>query len=161
MAASRASTQAASWLSDLPDASIIAGRTGPVSAVCHDSRRVVAGALFVAVPGFETDGHRYLPDALRRGATALLVQADRRALWEPLVRETDAAVVSVPDTRRALAQAAAGFFDHPAQELGVIGVTGTDGKTTTAHLIAHLLESAERSAGFLSSVAFRAAVTPS
>ena len=154
MAALPARTTATSWLSRLVDPAIVAGRPGSVTAVCFDSRQVVPGALFVAVPGFETDGHSYLRDALQRGATALLVQADHRQQWEPLVGEADAAIVSVPDTRRALAQAAAGFYGEPAGKLGVVGVTGTDGKTTTVHLIAHLLDSSGRSAGFLSSVGF-------
>ena len=147
-------TTATSWLSRLVDPAVVAGRPGSVTAVCFDSRQVVPGALFVAVPGFETDGHSYLRDALQRGATALLVQEDHRQEWEPLVAEADAAIVSVPDTRRALAQAAAGFYGEPAGKLGVVGVTGTDGKTTTVHLIAHLLDSSGRSAGFLSSVGF-------
>ena len=155
--APRAGTATASWLAHLSDAALVAGRPGPVAAVSYDSRRVVPGALFVAVPGFETDGHQYLREALRRGAKALLVQADRRPLWEALVGGHDITIVSVPDTRRALAQAAAGFFGDPARKLGVIGVTGTDGKTTSVHLIAHVLESAGRPAGFVSSAAFRVA----
>ncbi len=147
-------TTATSWLSRLVDPAIVAGRPGSVTAVCFDSRHVVSGALFVAVPGFETDGHSYLRDALQRGATALLVQEDHRQEWQPHVSEADAAIVSVPDTRRALAQAAAGFYGEPADKLSVVGVTGTDGKTTTVHLIAHLLGSSGRSAGFLSSVGF-------
>ncbi|MDP3767385.1 MAG: Mur ligase domain-containing protein, partial [Dehalococcoidia bacterium] len=78
------------------------------------------GALFVAVPGFEADGHDFLRDAIERGATALLVQADHRAQWEPLAREASVAVVSIPGSRRALAQAAAAFYGRPARKLGVI-----------------------------------------
>ncbi len=139
----------------LDGAVVISGRPGPVTSVCADSRRVEHGALFVAVPGFETDGHDHLAQAAQRGATALLVQEDRREQWHAFAQEAELTVVTVPDTRRALAQASAGFYGEPARKLGVVGVTGTDGKTTTVHLIAHLLESAGRSCGYLSSVAFQ------
>ncbi|MEX0785026.1 MAG: Mur ligase domain-containing protein, partial [Dehalococcoidia bacterium] len=122
----------------MTDARVVSGKPAQVTAIRADSRAVESGALFVAVPGFETDGHHYLQDVLQRGATALLVQEDRRALWEPLVGSEDIVIVAVPDARRALAQAAAGFFGTPAASLGVVGVTGTDGQTTVVHRVAHV-----------------------
>ncbi len=134
---------------------LIAGEPASVTGVTSDSREVTNDGLFVAVPGFETDGHTYIGQALQAGAAALLVQEDKRQVWEPIIAEADVTVVSVPDARRALAQAAAGFFGHPGRKLGVIGVTGTDGKTTTVHLTAHVLESAGKATGFMSSVSFQ------
>ncbi|MGB6838301.1 MAG: UDP-N-acetylmuramoyl-L-alanyl-D-glutamate--2,6-diaminopimelate ligase [Dehalococcoidia bacterium] len=147
---------ARTWLQELRQARVVSGEAAAVSAVCYDSRRVVPGALFVAVPGFEADGHDFIPEALERGAVAVLLQEDRRDRWEPYVASSRATLVAVPDTRAALATVAAAFYGHPARRLGVIGVTGTDGKTTTIHLIATMLEAAGRPTGYLSSVEFRA-----
>ena len=85
----------------------MAGQPAPIMAVTSDSREVADGGLFVAVPGFDTDGHEYISLALQAGAAAILVQEDKRLIWEPMVEKAGAVVVSVPDTRAALAQAAA------------------------------------------------------
>ena len=84
-----------------------------IEAVAYDSRRVESGALFVAVPGFETDGHRFLPQALERGAMAVLVQEDRRSLWEAMLFGRAVAVIVADDTRRALADVSAAFSTIP------------------------------------------------
>ena len=122
-----------------------------IIALCVDSRDVTAGALFVAVPGYVTDGHQYIAQALRSGAAALLLQRDR----------VDAAhlpkgpLALVPDTRATLASVAAAFYGHPASHLRVIGVTGTDGKTTTCYLINAVLEEAGSETGLIGTVDFK------
>ncbi len=119
--------------------------TVPVSAVCIDSREVEPGSLFVALPGEHTDGHRYLEDAARRGAAALLVT--RREWTErgrgllPLLRQEGASCVAVPDTLQALQGLAAW---HMARLPGVfrIGITGSSGKTTTKEILGEVLAAA-------------------
>ncbi|GBD15296.1 UDP-N-acetylmuramoyl-L-alanyl-D-glutamate--2, 6-diaminopimelate ligase [bacterium HR26] len=123
----------------------------PIAEVCYDSRQATPGALFVALRGSYTDGHRYLEDARRRGAVAALVEEWSDAL------DAYPAAAQVADTRAALARVAAEFFQHPSSSLGVIGVTGTDGKTTTTFLIDAMLRAAGYRTGLVGTVAVRIA----
>ncbi len=124
--------------SDDPAAVAIRGLT-------HDSRTVVPGNLFVAVPGAHADGHAFVAAAVRAGATAVIVE---RALPDTAVPQ-----VVVPGARRALAEAAAWWYGDPSREMGVIGITGTDGKTTTSLLAAAALATAGVPTGVIGTVA--------
>jgi len=116
----------------------------PITAVVMDSRMVCEGNLFVALEGGKSDGHRYIVDAIRRGAAAVVGTQTLDDLPVPYLQ--------VADGREALAHLAAAFYGFPAHQLTVIGVTGTDGKTTTANLIYHILRTAGLRAGMISTV---------
>ena len=127
----------------------------PVNGVTQDSRAVRSGSAFVAIPGFSVDGHQFLDAAINNGATALIVQADRRQLWQPIAdANPEVAIVSVDDTRFALPRIAAAFHDYPARKLTVVGVTGTDGKSTTTYLAHAMLSAAGHPTGLLNGVEF-------
>jgi UDP-N-acetylmuramoyl-L-alanyl-D-glutamate--2,6-diaminopimelate ligase len=115
-----------------------------IQGITADSRLVEPGWLFVAVRGSQTDGHRYLDEAVRRGAAALVVE-------EGGVKDGPPAF-QVPNSRSALAHLAAAWHGHPGRSLVVIGVTGTDGKTTTANLIYRILVAAGLRAGLVTTV---------
>jgi len=115
-----------------------------VTGITHDSRRVQPGSIFVAIPGENVDGHQYIPDAIVKGAVAVL--------GTQLQPESGAHYFRVQNARKALATLAAAFYDFPAQKLTVIGVTGTDGKTTTANFIFEILKAADIRAGMISTV---------
>ena len=114
-----------------------------VAGLAFDNRRVSPGTLFFCVPGFTADGHDFAADAVARGASALVVERPL-GLGVPEVR--------VPDVRTAMAQAAARFYGDPSAALRVVGITGTNGKTTTAFVIRALLEAAGVPCGLLGTV---------
>lgn len=114
-----------------------------IRQIVTDSRKVELGDLFVAMPGVNSDGHDYIPDALRRGAVAVVGE---RALDLPVP------YIRVENARRALAYLVAAYYGYPARQLTVIGVTGTDGKTTTSNLIYQILLAAGLRAGLISTV---------
>lgn len=128
------------------DASPLAGSAGGVeiAALAYDNRKVQPGTLFFCVPGFTRDGHDFAPAAIERGASALVVE-------RPL--QLGVPEVVVPSVRAAMAPAAAAFYGRPSETLQVVGVTGTNGKTTTAYLVRGLLEAAGRQTGLLGTVA--------
>ena len=118
-------------------APLFAGGGPQVAGVHLDSRRVGAGDLFAALPGVREDGSRFAADALMRGAAAVLAPC-------PLPIDASAPVWVHPDARRVAGEAAALVYGRPARGMFVVGVTGTNGKTTTAHLVGHLLRTAGR-----------------
>ena len=113
---------------------------GEVHALWLDSRRVGPGDLFLCVPGSTTDGHRHAEDAARRGAVALVVER-----W----LDVDIPQIRVTTVRRAMAWLAAVFNGDPSHHLQVVGITGTNGKTTTAHLVKAVLDHAGRPSGLV------------
>jgi UDP-N-acetylmuramoyl-L-alanyl-D-glutamate--2,6-diaminopimelate ligase len=123
----------------------------PVERLACDSRKVREGDLFVAYKGVESDGHRYIPQAIEAGAVALVVE-DERYLRSPSGAEWPVPTVLAPEGRQALAFLAAAFHGFPARKMRVIGVTGTDGKTTTANFIWSILRTAGYEAGLISTV---------
>ena len=114
-----------------------------VTALAYDNRRVQPGTVFFCVRGFTRDGHDFADDAVRRGAVALVVD-------HPL--EVDVPQVIVDDVRAAMAPAAAGLHGDPTATLRTIGITGTNGKTTSAYLVRSLLQAAGRRTGLLGTV---------
>jgi UDP-N-acetylmuramyl-tripeptide synthetase len=105
------------------------------SVITHDSRRAVPGGIFVAIEGARTDGNRYVSEATRRGAIAIISEKPRPADFSGVWME-------VTDARAALAQAAALIHGYPARKLKLVGITGTNGKTTTAHLVEAIFRAA-------------------
>ncbi len=117
----------------VPGASVLGDPATEVDDVAYDSRRVRPGALFCCVPGQLVDGAAFAGDALRAGATAVLVEQRL---------SVDVAQIVVPDARAAMAPVAAELWGHPSKRLALVGVTGTNGKTTVTHLLASILAAA-------------------
>ena len=120
-----------------------------VSALNYDSRRVAEGDCFFAVVGVQSDGHSYISQAVERGARAVVCQR------LPEVPAEGVCYVQVADTNAAMADIAATFYDHPSHELKLVGVTGTNGKTTTATLLYDLFRMLGYRAGLISTVVYR------
>ena len=118
-----------------------------VNSITHDSRKVKDGSLFVAIKGFESDGHDYILDAVGKGAVAIL--SNGRSLDNLPVP-----VVKVKNPRASMSQISANFYGHPSKELNVIGVTGTNGKTSITHMLYTLFNINEKPTGTLGTLGF-------
>jgi UDP-N-acetylmuramoyl-L-alanyl-D-glutamate--2,6-diaminopimelate ligase len=126
------------------EARIVGDSTAEIEEVAYDSRRVKPGALFFCVPGERVDGHEFAQAVVDAGAAGLVVERE--------LGELGVAQVVVPDARAAMAPMAARFYGDPTAELKVVGITGTNGKTTTAFLLREILEAAGLQSGLLGTV---------
>jgi UDP-N-acetylmuramoyl-L-alanyl-D-glutamate--2,6-diaminopimelate ligase len=118
-----------------------------VSEVVYDSRKITENCMFICICGYNTDGHSYAEEAVRKGAAVLVVQ---KAVELP--EDADVTVIKVEDSRYAMAFIAAAYFGHPAEKMKIIGITGTKGKTTTTYLMKSILESAGYKVGLVGTI---------
>lgn len=132
------------------DCTILGNADDEVSGIAYRSDRVQPGDAFFCVVGMTSDGHSFAQDAIDRGAKVLVVQ---RKVY--LADATDVTEIVVKDTRKAMAAAAANFYDHPSRNLALVGITGTNGKTTTTYLVEHIARVAGKRTGVIGTVGIR------
>lgn len=130
----------------------VMGRTdSAITGVVFDSRKVEPGDAFVAIKGATVDGHEFIEAAIRKGATAVVIE-------DGLPKELEGiAIIQVVDSHKALAQMAANYYDHPSRDLNLVGVTGTNGKTTITSLLYQLFQNSGYKAGLISTVEIKIA----
>ena len=142
-------------------AQVIGDGSASVTDVTHDSRQVGNGSLFVAVRGELFDAHKFIPQVIEQGAVGVLSELDRTSEWRLLGESQSeralapAAWIKVDNVRRAMALAAAEVHHHPSRELKLVGITGTNGKTTTAYLVASIPEAAGEPVAMTGTVEYR------
>lgn len=130
------------------DYEVVKGNTdADINKIAYDSRKVQDNDMFVCVKGYATDGHKYIESALSKGAKTIIIQDDVN------IKEEGINVIKTADTRKALAVCGANFYDNPSKKMKIIGVTGTNGKTTTTFMIKDILERAGKKTGLIGTIA--------
>ena len=136
-------------LDALPDKTVIGSLPPTVTGLAYDSRKVQPGDLFVAVPGLKQDGRRFAGEAVARGATAVVLEG------ADVLARTSTGRVIVGSSREALARLADAYFGHPSRAMTVVGITGTNGKTTTSLLVDALWRHEGRTTGVIGTIEYR------
>ncbi len=141
-------------LANLPHSQFITSppAAGDITQITADSRQVGPGTLFVAYRGVNVDGHRFVAAAAAAGAAALVVEAAALPELNQFAAGATCPLIAVPDGREALAYLAAAWHNFPAKKLAMVGITGTDGKTTTTNFLYHILKCAGKNVGMISTV---------
>lgn len=121
-----------------------------ITSISHDSREVKENGMFVAIKGFETDGHKYIKSAIENGAKVIVIE-EGASIKKTDVTE-DVTIVMAPNTRMALAKIACNFYNNPSSKFNLIGITGTKGKTTTTFMIKSILEKHGQKVGLIGTV---------
>ena len=127
-----------------------------IADIAYDSRKIRPGMLFVAIAGTVVDGHKFIPDVINRGASAIVVEKDT------VIDNPDVTVVKVDNGRAALSYMSQAYFDYPAEKMISIGITGTKGKSTTTYMVRDIIEKSGKTCGIVGTigVAIKGTVTP-
>lgn len=129
------------------DYEVIQGKTNvEIEKINYDSRKVASNDLFVCIKGFASDGHKYASSAVEKGAVVIVCEDD-------IVCDNNVTVIKVEDTRKALAVLGANYYDNPSKKMKIVGVTGTNGKTTSAFMVKTILESEGYKVGLVGTIA--------
>ena len=134
-------------LEDFEEKEIIGNSDVKINKIEYDSKKIEDGDLFVAISGLKEDGHDYIEEAIKKGASSIVVKENYDV---PEVQNVT--YVKVKDTRIALAKLAAKYYDNPASKLKMIGITGTKGKTTTAYMIRDILLASGKKTGMIGTI---------
>lgn len=147
----------AELVAGLPDLHVTGDANTRITQITHDSRAIEPGGLYVALPGRYYDGARYVPDAIARGARAVLIEADAQIDTNPEIDTNAVAVVRTSSPRASMPELAARLHGRPSEQLALIGVTGTNGKTTTTSLVADMVACAGYAEGLIGTNGLRIA----
>lgn len=132
-------------IKDLDTESICGNTYIDITGISQNSKDIKTGYLFVCIEGFVKDGHNYIPEAIKKGASAIVMEKD-------IPINNDIVTIYVKDTRKALALLANRFYDYPSHKLNLIGITGTNGKTTVAYMLKAIFEESNKKVGLLTTV---------
>ncbi len=130
----------------LHDFSVVPGENPEITSIEMDSREVKQGSLFICIEGYTVDGHDFVAQAVQNGAAAIIAQKHMEAAVP---------VIKVRDTKRAMAILADTFYEHPTKELHLVGITGTNGKTSTSYLIEQMMRGAGKSTGVIGTIGMK------
>lgn len=122
-----------------------------IKSIAHDSRKVENGGMFVAIKGFETDGHKFIKNAIENGAKVIVIEEGATIKKSDIT--DDITIVMAPNTRMALAKFACNFYENPSKKFNLIGITGTKGKTTTTFMLKSILEKHGQKVGLIGTIA--------
>lgn len=120
--------------------------------IVYDSRKVQKNSVFVAIKGYKTDGHKFLQDAINKGAVAVVVE-NENSIPDEFVAHAQIAKIVVKDCRKALAELSRGFYKNPTNKIKLIGITGTNGKTTSTFILKNILQTAGYKTGLVGTIA--------
>ena len=118
-----------------------------IKDIVYDSRKVTPGCIFICITGFKLDGHLYIEEAIKKGAVAAIIERDVEVDGIPLIK--------VADTRKSMPIIGSNFYNHPTETLKLIGITGTNGKTTTTYLIESILEQAHKNTSIIGTISIK------